>query len=281
MAQTFETSGSVTMVLGVPCGKVDLVADQSSQTTVEVVPLRDDEASRIAADETRVDLRREGDDSTITVEVPRPWGYLLFGDDPQVHVIVHTREATNVRMSGAAADFEGRGVLGWLDVTTASGDVAADEVRQAKVKAASGDVRCNRITGEASIRTASGDIALDELGGPTRIHSASGDVTVGRDHSDLKIQTASGDQRIEAVSRGRATLRSASGNLTVGVARGSTVWIDAKSMSGETTSELEVGESPPGADQPHLELRATTMSGDIRIMRADERSEEAVSARRA
>ena len=39
-------------------------------------------------------------------------------------------------------------------------------------------------------------------------------------------------------------------------------------MSGETTSELELGDAPMDGDGPLVEVRATAMSGDIRVKRA-------------
>jgi hypothetical protein len=39
-------------------------------------------------------------------------------------------------------------------------------------------------------------------------------------------------------------------------------------MSGDATSELDVGDEPPEGDGPTVELRATAMSGDITILRA-------------
>ena len=40
-------------------------------------------------------------------------------------------------------------------------------------------------------------------------------------------------------------------------------------MSGETSSDLEVGDAPVGEDGPLVELKATSMSGDIHVRRAD------------
>jgi hypothetical protein len=70
------------------------------------------------------------------------------------------------------------------------------------------------------------------------------------------------------VAEGEVRLVSASGDVEVGIRRGSRLWVDAKSMSGGTSSELEVGDAPPAGDGPMVELRATTMSGDIQICRA-------------
>src|SRR5690348_3028917 len=85
--------------------------------------------------------------------------------------------------------------------------------------------------------------------------------------SDL-VNTASGDQEIGSVTSGKVTLKSASGNLKVGIREGSTLWVDARSRSGEVVSELPVSELPPDGSGPTVELRANTMSGDITVSRA-------------
>ena len=84
----------------------------------------------------------------------------------------------------------------------------------------------------------------------------------------MTVQTASGDQSIGSVTSGRVTMQSASGDQQVGIARGSRVRLDVRTMSGDASSELEVQDTPPAGDSPMVELRAASMSGDIRITRA-------------
>jgi hypothetical protein len=85
----------------------------------------------------------------------------------------------------------------------------------------------------------------------------------------IEVQSASGDQRVEAVREGRVSLRSASGDLSVGVRQGSALWVDARSMSGDTTSEIDLdADASEVADAPLVELRAISMSGDVRVLRA-------------
>ena len=84
----------------------------------------------------------------------------------------------------------------------------------------------------------------------------------------LKVSTASGDQEIRSVEAGEVALQTASGDIEVGIKRGTQVFIDARSMSGDTSSDLEVGETAPDVDGPIVEVKATAMSGDIRIVRA-------------
>ena len=70
------------------------------------------------------------------------------------------------------------------------------------------------------------------------------------------------------VREGDVVLQTASGDIVVGIKQGSKLWIDAKSMSVETSSELEIGDAPTDGEGPMVEVRATAMSGDIKVKRA-------------
>ena len=79
--------------------------------------------------------------------------------------------------------------------------------------------------------------------------------------------SASGDQQIGSVFHDSVNLRSASGDIPVGIKEGSRLYVDARSRSGDVLSELPVSDVPPEGDAPMVELRANTMSGDITIHR--------------
>ena len=62
-------------------------------------------------------------------------------------------------------------------------------------------------------------------------------------------------------------LKSVSGDMVVGVRRGSRVWMDVKTVTGNAQSDLDSDGGDDG-EGPLVELTATAMSGDIRILRA-------------
>ena len=68
--------------------------------------------------------------------------------------------------------------------------------------------------------------------------------------------------------RGQVNATSVSGDVTIGVRRGSKVYLDCNTISGDTSSELELTTDAPAGDGPLVEIRAKTVSGDIRITRA-------------
>jgi hypothetical protein len=109
---------------------------------------------------------------------------------------------------------------------------------------------------------------VGRVGGEARVDNASGDVELGEAGGSVKVRTASGDQQVRSVTQGRVDLTSASGDILVGIKQGSRVYIDARSMSGEVSSELELGDDAAGDDGPLVELQVTAMSGDVEVVRA-------------
>src|SRR5436305_593996 len=87
---------------------------------------------------------------------------------------------------------------------------------------------------------------------------------------------ARGARRGAAPKRLLPQLRPRSGAAPAGhVRRGSRVYVDANTISGSTSSELDLQEAPDDAnddsgsdDGPMVEIRAKTVSGDIAIARA-------------
>jgi DUF4097 and DUF4098 domain-containing protein YvlB len=274
--ERFDTPGKLRLDLSVPAGEIDVRAEEgAAETTVDLEPLRSNDVSREAVESARIELRdRGGDAQELVVDARGPRALGLFTRGPAARLVVHCPAGADLEAEGGSTDVQAAGRYGSVEVQTGSGNVAVAEADgEAKLKSGSGDIAVERVGGELSAQTGSGDVAVGRTGGPAAVRSASGDVTVRDAAWELTVQTASGDISVEAVSAGEVSIQSASGEVSVGVRKGRTLWVDAKSMSGETTSDFPVGESP-GEEQeegPLVELRIQTMSGDIHIGRAAER----------
>jgi len=252
-----------------PAGDIHVLAGARQETIVELDESSSRDEVRQALEEARVEVRPRGDGHVVIVDVrPRRRFGGLF-DRGDITMRVTCPEGADVELSTATADVELQGSLGALSAEVASGDLRAEELNgRVEVKSASGDVQLDHVGGGATVTTASGDLYIREVHGDAILRSASGDVRVDEASDSITVQTASGDQRIGGVTIGRVTLQSASGDQQVGIRRGSAVHMDVRTLSGDATSELEVGDERPPADAPLIELRATSMSGDIRIIRA-------------
>jgi hypothetical protein len=259
----FETPGPVTLRIAISEGEVNVEASATQQISVELEPLRNNSASREAIEQTRVELIERGGRYEVVVEAPKKW--LSLGRGASIGVRVTCPEGARLDASTASAEIRTRGRLGEIDVKTASGDIALD-IADGEVRAAtaSGDVSAGEIGG-GSLKTASGDVDVRLVRDRASVNSASGDVRVERALASLAVATASGDQEVGSVESGEIKLQSVSGDVRVGVVSGLRIWLDASSVSGAVTSALELEERAQTAGDAVLELRARTVSGEIRI----------------
>ena len=260
--ERFETPGPLLLTVRIPSGRIELETVAGTETVVEL------EASPELEEQTRIELRPRHDGHEVSVVLDKRLG-LFRGLRGDMRLRVTAPPGADVELSTASADVRGRGSFGALDVNTASGDVTFETVGgTAEINSASGDVKLSRVEDALTVNTASGDVEVEYLGGSGKVRAASGDVSIDEAEASLKVQTASGDVEIGSVSEGEIALQTASGDIEVAVKKGSKLWIDARSMSGETSSELEVGDAAPDGEGPLVEVRATAMSGDIQVKRA-------------
>ena len=187
-------------------------------------------------------------------------------DDVDVHVVVP--HGAILRAETGSADLRASGRFAELESRGASGDVSVDDVeREASVKVASGDVRFGSVGGSLKVQTAAGDVYAGPVGANAEVKTAAGDVNLTEVGGSVTIHSASGDLRVGSVTQGKVELKSVSGDMVVGVRRGSRVWMDVKTVTGDASSDLDSGIDDDG-EGPLVELKATAMSGDIKIVRA-------------
>jgi DUF4097 and DUF4098 domain-containing protein YvlB len=144
-----------------------------------------------------------------------------------------------------------------------------------QVKTASGDVALTEGHGLTHVQTASGDVALQQAHGDVTVQGVSGDVWIKDAKQSVHVNTVSGDQRVDAVVEGTVETQAVSGDILIGVRRGSRVYVDANTISGSTSSELNLTDAPAEDEQadeadegPMVEVRAKTVSGDVSLVRA-------------
>ena len=248
--ESFSTPGPVTLDIRIPAGDVEIETDDAAETAVEL-EARGRDAEALESD-AEVSMRPRGDGYEVRIEAGRGRGGLFGLRGGEYRVRVTAPHGAIVRANLASADISGRGRYSELEVKVASGDVEFEDV-----------------SGEAGVNAASGDIRLDHVG-KAKINSASGDVRIDESAEGADVNTASGDVAIDSVLAGDVRINSASGDIEVGIAKGSRLLVDAQTLSGDTSSELDLesGSTIETDEGPLVELKARSMSGDIRVKRA-------------
>jgi DUF4097 and DUF4098 domain-containing protein YvlB len=265
----FETPGPLALDLVVPAGEIRLEASESTTTEVELEAINDDEASRNAVERSKVELRPRGDGNELVVEVPSERGFgIRFGRTPQVRLRVRCAQGAKVAVRSRSADVEASGRFGPAEVRNVSGDVRWEAVEGDGIfHSTSGDVRVDAVTGGLSLKSVSGDLEVGTVGGRLTAETVSGDLRVAGADASVTTKTVSGDQSL-TVAEGKVALVSVSGDLEARVRRGSRVFVDANAVSGDVSSELELSAEKADGEGPVVEIRARSVSGDVRIARA-------------
>jgi hypothetical protein len=262
----FATPGPIKVRVQLPAGQIELIASQTDTTTVDLRPAGDDnELGWQVVEETRIELR--GDE--LVVEVPERGRGWLLKRTPELILRIQLPLDSTLQVGTASADVRCLGRLAEARVNTASGDVDLEEISgDIDLKSASGDVRVRRGDGRVRVNSASGDIELGETGGDVQVNVASGDIAIDDAQASVRARSASGDVRVGSARSGEVQVDTASGDVHVGVAAGTGVYLDLTSMSGDTTTDLDIkGEAPSDAEH-EMRLRIRTMSGDISVVRA-------------
>ena len=277
--ETFQTPGPVRLDLELPAGTIEIESAATEETHVELVALSDREQVQEMVEAARIEMVRRGDRYDVIVEVRTRHGvWISFskGPDirlgtPEMRLRITCPKGAEIDARTKSADLEARGEYGEVDVKTASGDVNVEECAGLQAKSASGDVHVETVGGPLEVKTASGDLHVASVAGDANLQLVSGDAYIRDARGSISANTVSGDQRYEAVVEGRIEVRAVSGDIGIGIRRGSRVFIDANTVSGSTSSEFELSDAPvepAAADAPLVEVYAKTVSGDVRLERA-------------
>lgn len=277
--ETFSTPGPVRLDLELPAGAIEIETADSDETHVELEALSANEQVQDMVANARIESNRRGDGSEVIVEVRTRHGvWISFSSGPDIRLGTPEMRLRITCPKGAAldvrtksADLDARGQYSLVDFKTASGDMNVERSADAYAKTASGDVRLDVVDGSLDVKTVSGDVFVTSVARDATVQAVSGDVLIRSNDGSISANTVSGDQQYDAVVRGRVEIRSVSGDVGVGIRRGSRVFIDANTVSGSTSSEFELSDAPAAPladDAPLVEVFAKTVSGDVRIERA-------------
>jgi len=171
----FATPTPITTVLDIPAGRVQIIAADRADTTVEVLPADAAKSRDVKlAQLTTVAFR----DGVLRIEGPTTNQY--FGPSGSVDVTIRLPAGSRLQAKAASAEFRTVGRLGEVVVEGAHGNAKIDEAASVHLTAAAGDVTVGRLTGPAEISTAKGDIRITEaVRGPVVLRTQAGDVSIG------------------------------------------------------------------------------------------------------
>jgi len=248
----FHTPEPIELEVKIPAGDIVIETVDGEESTVVV------EGSEKLAENTFVELR--GNRLVVEFRGPKSLGFSIeiggwrIGNE-KLNVHARIPHFSRLIVNTVSGDTNVTGRIASIDAKTMSGDLAVFA----------------EVDGDAAVKTVSGDVRFQaSIGRDLQAQTVSGDVYAARVGGSVTTKSVSGDVRIESVREGRATLQSVSGDIFVAVERGTSLDVDANSVSGDLDSEVALGGELEGieGDGPTLVVRGKTVSGDFRIGRA-------------
>ena len=265
-------------------GMVHVIASDRTDTVVAVNP-RD--RNRLVDVETAKQTVVDLSGVSLTIKAPRRRGiavYLGMGRSGSLDVTVELPEGSSLTAEAGFADIRSVGNLGDVDVRTGAGSVGIDRAGELHVHSGAGRVSLETSSGNAEIVTA-GDVTVGTVGGnadvknhtgktwisrvagDVRVKSANGEITIVAAGGDVNAKTSNGDIRVGQITRGSATIETACGGLEIGIAEGTSAWIDANTSFGQIRNDLSPADNP-GQSAETAQVHARTSFGDVLITRS-------------
>ncbi|MGW0082783.1 DUF4097 family beta strand repeat-containing protein [Streptomyces sp. NPDC003393] len=172
----YATPAPVSAVVDIPAGRIQFVAADRADTTVEVRPADAARSRDVKAAEQVEVTYGEG---VLRIEAPGAKNRIL-GASGSVEVTVQLPADSRVEARAASAELRVVGRLGDVVFEGAYPRIKIDEAASVRLTAVDGDVEVGRLGGSGEISTARGDIRIAEaVHGTVTLSSRKGDISVG------------------------------------------------------------------------------------------------------
>ncbi|WP_306324649.1 DUF4097 family beta strand repeat-containing protein [Streptomyces venezuelae] len=173
--QKFATTAAIAATLDIPAARIELVASDRTDATVDVRPANASKGADVKAAEQ---ITVEYADGVLRIAAA-PAKNRILGDSGTVEVTVELPAGSRVEAVTAAAELRGAGPLGDVTFESAQGTVVLDEAASARLTLAAGDITVGRLGGSAEISTQQGDLRVAEAtGGTVVLRTESGAISV-------------------------------------------------------------------------------------------------------
>ncbi|MFJ8996706.1 DUF4097 family beta strand repeat-containing protein [Streptomyces sp. NPDC102279] len=175
--QKFDTPAPVSAVIDIPAGRIQVIAADRADATVEVLPANASKSRDVKAAEQVTVLYGDG---VLRIEAAPAKNRILGGSSGSVEITIQLPVGSRIEAKTAATDFRGVGRLGDVTFEGAQGTLKLDETAGAHLSLMAGDITIGRLGGPADISTQKGDLTITEAtGGTVTLSTQSGDITVG------------------------------------------------------------------------------------------------------
>ena len=285
--RTFDVQEGGTLQVRTDRGSIDVRSGEGN--TVQVAVHREGSA----ADEFEVEMQKQGSDVRIRGSMPdrSGWGW---GSDAEVRYEITVPRRYNLDVQTEGGSVTVGDLTGRVDAKTAGGSLNFSTIQgPVRGQTAGGSIQLERATGDVQFKTAGGSIALGDVDGSVMAKTAGGSISLGRVQGTAEVSTSGGSISVEEVGgtiraktsggsieafiarqpQQGSSLKTSAGSITVELAEGVGVELDAETSSGRVVTDFTTDaeeeeqqslEAAVNGGGPPLVLR--TSAGDIRVL---------------
>ncbi|THV39831.1 DUF4097 family beta strand repeat-containing protein [Glycomyces buryatensis] len=241
---TFNTPGPISATVDIILGDIRFNASDRADTVVEVHPI---DPSRQLDVEAAADVVVEFADGRLRVSHPR-LRTLFTKKYGSVRVLVALPTGSEVQGDTAQGEYLVQGAVGTCRLKTAIGDIRVAQAVDVRLRTTGGKVIVDHVSGEADVK-GNGDIRIRRIDGTAQVRNIGGDIRIAQFGGDT------------------VDLNSATGGLSIGIAAGGAVELDARATVGDVRDYLAAAGAPERSDRI-VKVRARCHAGDIVVHRA-------------
>lgn len=249
--ETFAVSGAVHIEVATKSGDITIKTSDTKVITVHVT-------TKGVNNEWMVedaDISFESESGKLVVRSPFDVGSLFGASGVNWHFGITKGYAGRGRKWFQA----GRGdVSVWVEVPVGS---------SVQTRTASGKTRIDGAAGAVDSASVSGSLTLPDPVGPVQFKTVSGDLVAPQVSGPVSVQSVSGGTTLGVCGPENVRIQTVSGSSTIAVQPGIAVDVDAFSLSGRVSSEIDLHQVPVESSTESAKLSVRAVSGAISITR--------------
>lgn len=250
----FDVEAGTSLDIYVTAGRVDIRPGEPGR--IEVL---------VDTDDPKFEVSQRGAQIYISSDRESRWASARNS----ANVVIKAPEGTDASISTATANVDSAVRLGDVFIKSATADVDLTEINDGNVKTASGDVEIDRVHHDLKVASASGAVLIGRCDGKAECTAASGDIRIRDCDGLVKANSASGDITVDRFTGDRASFKTMSGDVTVGIPAGTKVDLDVTTLSGDLRLPEKQDGEKSAAPTRKTSLRAKLVSGDLILKRVD------------
>ncbi|MFQ5740638.1 MAG: DUF4097 domain-containing protein [Acidobacteriota bacterium] len=277
--RSFQVSPGGLLTVETPTGSIDVQSGESDRVDVEIrARNRQGDYLQEILDELDIQFLPSGRDVTVRVERKGGgdhwWDFGRRRIRLEFHISVPS--AYNVDLKTAGGSIQVDDLEGEVRAVTSGGSLTFGRLRGSVFgRTSGGSISLTGSRGDADVKTSGGSIKIGEVEGNVVAHTSGGSVRVDEVYGSIDASTSGGSvrARISSQPEGDCRLTTSGGSVTVDLAGGIGLVVDAKTSSGRVIADMSVSGSGPrdkhslrgeiNGGGPRLVLR--TSGGNIRL----------------